>query len=265
MKYLMLTFDTEEFDLPFEFGLDQSNTEKFSLAKESTQHVLKILDKHNVTATFFVTANFANKFPKFTKQISLKHEIAIHGYMHSDDYRKMPLDSSLKLIKKAREEVSKIIGKDIVGFRAPRFQTPGKKVIYKSGYRYDSSLHPTYVPGRYNNFFKQRKIFKSNGLFEVPISVAPITRLPFSWIWFRNLPLFYTKLNSLLCLLFDKYLHLYFHPWEFVSLSHYNKKLPTSIIRNTGKIMTQKLEKYIVWAKNRGCKSITIKDFLKLE
>jgi hypothetical protein len=263
-KKLILTFDTEEFDLPEEFGFKLTNEEKFELSRFATQKVLSMLKKYDLKATFFVTGSFAFKFSSLIKEISLKHEIALHGAVHNHNYHKMDDSKTFKELTVAKKNVEKIINKPVFGFRAPRFQRPSLSLLRKVGFKYDSSLHPTYVPGRYNNFFKPRTKFYRKNLIIFPISVSPMLRMPFSFLWFRNLPLIYSYFNSWLCQLFDGYVHLYFHPWEFVNLSKWQGKISTILIRNCGKIMLSKSMKYLELCKRKNCKSMTITEFLKL-
>jgi len=47
--------------------------------------ILKILERKNVKVTFFVTGNWAGKFPDLLRQISKAgHEIGNHGYCHKN-------------------------------------------------------------------------------------------------------------------------------------------------------------------------------------
>src|SRR3989344_921069 len=230
-KNILLTFDLEEFDLPLEYHEEISDKEQIGISRNGLKNLLKILNKQQVIATFFVTAKFALANKKLVKQLSKKHEIALHGLMHSDDYRHMKEDLALKRLSRGKKLVEKIIGKNVIGFRAARFHIKKIKLLPTIGIKYDSSLHPTYIPGRYNNFFTEREIHKHGKLIEVPISVT-----------------------SLLMLLF--------HPWEFVDLNSSGFKLPAYIKRDTGRILSGKLDSYIRWAKRKCYKFSTVKNFL---
>jgi hypothetical protein len=259
---LMLTFDTEEFDLPTEFGFEQKEDEQFDFSLRGTDKVLEILSKYKLSGTFFVTEHFAIHHRDLIKTIAESHEIAIHGALHSDNYHEMDGSVAERKLTRAKASVERIIGKPTFGFRAPRFEAPSFNVIRKAGFNYDSSLHPTYVPGRYNHFFAPRVPYTRGKIVVAPVSVSPLLRAPFSWIWFRTLPLSYSLFHSKLALLSTQFLHLYFHPWEFVSLSSYKKRLPSHIIYNTGLQLQQKLEAYIKWCKLQRCRGMTVYDYL---
>ncbi|MEK6856933.1 MAG: polysaccharide deacetylase family protein [Nanoarchaeota archaeon] len=240
MKTILLTFDIEEFDLPLEFGRKISEDRQLEISKEGTERIIELLERNNVKATFFVSAKFAKHYPNLIKKISEKHEIGLHCLEHNENYSKMNEEEVYERIKTAKNIIERIINKKIVGFRSPRFQQVSYEKLNEIGIIYDSSLNPTYVPGRYNHFFSPRKIFSKKNVKVIPLSVSPILRLPLFWLAFRNFPLFYaryiTNRNK-------NYVCLVFHPWEFVNLETMN--LPKLIKRNTGEKLIEKLQRYI--------------------
>ncbi|MBU4501410.1 MAG: polysaccharide deacetylase family protein, partial [Nanoarchaeota archaeon] len=193
MKYFCLSFDIEEFDVPLEFNKSISEENMFGISHKGTKRIISLLDNRRLKATFFTTARFAMKYPSLIKRISEKHEVALHGYKHDSNYKTMSDSEAYEELLKAKEEIEKIISKKIYGFRAPRMMSPSLKVLKRLGLKYNASLHPTYVPGRYNHFFKPRKIFEKDDVTVIPTSVVPLVRMPMTWLWFRNLGLNYSK------------------------------------------------------------------------
>lgn len=261
-KYILLTFDIEEFDLPLEFHEQISERRQIEISKKGLHELLEIINKEKVKATFFVTAKFALANKKLIKGLSKDNEISLHGLMHSDNYRKMKVDERIAKLRKARKILEGIINKKVIGFRAPRFHIKKVRMLSLAGLKYDSSLHPTYIPSRYNNFFTERRIHKHGNMVEIPVSVTPIIRLPLFWFAFRNLGLHYAKFCTQWCILDSGFAMTLFHPWEFVDLNKLNLILPSYIRRNTGRKLVYMLEDYIKWAKNKGFGFLTIKDFL---
>lgn len=265
MNSFLLTFDLEEFDLPREHNILVKKGITYRISYEGTKKILDVLRKYNIRVTFFVESKFGKKYPGLLKElIAQKHEIALHGWQHGDNYQKMEQEDALKSIKKAKRTLENIIGKPVIGFRAPRLKPPKYEILRKAGILYDSSLHPTYVPRRYNNFFSSRKWVMKEGIKIVPISVTPIFRLPFSWIWFRNLGLNYSKFCTKLSLLDQDYVNIYFHPWEFVELNDYEfcKDLPRTSIRHTGKRLQNMLDRYIGWCLGNRLEFLDIRGYL---
>ena len=56
---VLLSFDTEEFDVPREQHVNISLEEGVKVSIEGTHRILDVLKEHGVKATFFCTGNFA--------------------------------------------------------------------------------------------------------------------------------------------------------------------------------------------------------------
>ncbi len=264
MKYLLLTFDIEEFDMPQGFGLDLAEETMYAVSSAGLRTILDTLEEvGGIKATFFTTANFARTFPKQMKGIAARgHEVALHGYSHGDNYEKLSPEQSLSRLGKAKREVEKIVNREVFGFRAPRLFGPGPEVLRRLGIVYDSSLHPTYIPGRYNHFFESRAARKTGPVLEIPVSVTPLVRLPFTWMFFRNLPLAYARLCTRASVPGTGFINIYFHPWEFVDIRGY-RGIPGYMTRNTGRPLAVKLKAYLRWAKARNFRSLTMSEYIK--
>ncbi|MGP8216831.1 MAG: polysaccharide deacetylase family protein [Bacteroidia bacterium] len=242
MNKILLSFDLEEFDIPEEFGQKLNEDEKIKVTLAGLAPLLDILDKHNIKATFYTTAFFAETKPEIIRKIAGKHEIASHGFYHSSF---QPND-----IAASKESLFKITGLPINGFRMARLVPVEQSLLVKAGYIYDSSLNPTYVPGRYNNLGKPRIPFKSNEIIILPASVATFFRIPLFWISFKNFPLGFYKALAIRTLKKYNYLNIYFHPWEFTDISAY--KLPFYVNRISGKELLVKFDKLLTALKEHG-------------
>jgi hypothetical protein len=270
-KKILLSFDAEEFDIPEELfqkkglkpekilalsarlGAKISDKDKFGISRKGLERVLALLDKLRIRATFFTTSNFALHNKELIKKLSKKHEVASHGCNHC----KLVEDD----IKNSKRILEKITGKEVSAFRIPRFEKIDLRKIKKAGYKCDSSINPSYLPGRYHKFFSERRAHFINGLLEVPMGAMPVTRFPLSWIAFKVFPFMTFKLASGLTLNYDGYLNLCFHPWEFVDIGRFG--LPWYVKRYSGEKMIKRLEKYLLWLKTRG-EFITFSEFYSL-
>jgi peptidoglycan/xylan/chitin deacetylase (PgdA/CDA1 family) len=230
---ILLTFDVEEFDLPLEYNIPISLDEQFAVGKRGLDAIQPILN--DVNTTLFTTARFALQYPNEIITLSERHEIASHSFYHSSFEKKDLLDSRL--------ELERITGKGVYGLRMPRMKKVDIEWIKEAGYKYDSSINPTWLPGRYNNLNLPRTCFKQNDLLRVPTSVSPHLRIPLFWLAFKNLPYGLFKSLAVQTLNKDGYLSLYFHPWEFTDISQY--KLPSYVKRQSGKPLLDKLERLI--------------------
>ena len=80
---ILLSFDTEEFDVPREHGVDFTLEEGMKVSIVGTNRILDTLKTNDVKATFFCTANFVQNAPDVMKRIQDEgHEIACHGCDH---------------------------------------------------------------------------------------------------------------------------------------------------------------------------------------
>ena len=268
MKSLLLTFDIEEYDAPRDLNKYHdsklSKNEMFEIGRRGTEKILQFLNKKKITATFFVTATFAKKYPKLIQEISKKYEVGLHGYSHSHDYWKMPLDKACYYIETGKKILELIIKKKVIGFRAPRMHPIPLKKLHELCFKYDSSNHPTYVPQRYNNFFKERKIHTKHGIIVVPASVTPLIRIPFSYLWFRNFGINYARLCTLIVSLVDNYICLYFHSYDFEDINKISPWLPRYFKKNTGEKLVYMLNEYINWWLKKEYSTKTISQYLYL-
>lgn len=251
---ILLSFDIEEFDMPFEYGKEISFADQMSISIAGSTIILDLLDKHKIKATFFSTATFAIYAPEIINRIVVSgHEIASHTYYHSD--------FKIEHLKQSKEKLEEITSQKILGFRMPRMQPVDEKEIFNAGYKYNSSINPTYIPGRYNNFNKPRTFFKQDNVWQIPASVSPIIRFPLFWLSFHNLPLVLYKILSKWTLKNDKYLNIYFHPWEFTDLTDKPRfNFPNFVSKNTGDDMIRRMNDFIIWSKKNNFEFGTFSD-----
>ncbi len=268
MKYLLLTFDIEEFDELRVHNIQSTEKERCLISAQGLKEVLEVLKKQKIKATFFTTYVFAMHHPELMKRIIReKHEIGLHAYRHSHDYTKMSEEESYIILKEAKEKLEKKFKVKLKGFRGPQMRRPSYRVLEKLGFVYDSSVHPTWMLGRLNHITKSRKTHKTKeGIIEVPLSVSPLLRLAIAWIHFRNLPLVYTKMITKMIVIDTNIVNMYFHPWDFTDINKPRfKKLMLLIRRNTGKKNLEKLEKFIVWCKAQEYQATTMGDYVSHE
>jgi peptidoglycan/xylan/chitin deacetylase (PgdA/CDA1 family) len=247
---ILLSFDIEEFDVPDEYGHPIGIDEQFQVSAQGLREILALLDRLDLVATFFVTANFALHHPDLLRQMAERHEIASHGFYHS---RFETAD-----LEKSRLVLEDMIGRSVRGFRMARLQPVSDWEIQAAGYAYNSSMNPTYLPGRYNNLGRPRLPYYAGNLLNIPVSVTPGVRFPLFWLSFKNLPLGIYQFLCRLNLSLDRQLNLYFHPWEFSDIQHY--QLPGYIKKHAGTPMLQRLERYLLGIQPHG-KFVTFSQF----
>ena len=252
---ILLSFDTEEFDGPREHGVEFSLQQGMEVSKEGTRRILDCLKQNGVRATFFCTGNFAENAPELMQRIMDEgHEVACHGVDHFE-----PKETDFA---RSKEIVERITGRTVYGYRQPRMFPVVESEIKRAGYRYNSSLNPAFIPGRYMHLTEPRTWFMKDGVMQIPASVTPLIRFPLFWLALHNLPQRVYHWLVRRVLKHDGYFVTYFHPWEFYDLKeHPEFKMPFIIKNHSGREMAGRLDKLIKMLKDHGHEFITYTEF----
>jgi len=113
----------------------------------NTRKLLGILDDCGVASTFFVLGWIAERLPALVNDIAQSgHEIACHGYSHRMVYEQTP-DEFREDIRRAKGTLEDIIGRPVLGYRAPTFSITERTlwaldIVAEEEFRYDSSIFP---------------------------------------------------------------------------------------------------------------------------
>jgi peptidoglycan/xylan/chitin deacetylase (PgdA/CDA1 family) len=252
---ILLSFDTEEFDVPREHGVDFTLEEGMKVSKEGTNRILDVLKENGVKATFFCTGNFAENAPEVMRRIMNEgHEVACHGVDH---WQPKATDFA-----ESKVIVERVTGRQVYGYRQPRMFPVSDEEIEKAGYLYNSSLNPAFIPGRYMHLTDPRTWFMKGKVMQIPASVTPWIRFPLFWLALHNLPesLYHAFVRR--TLQHDGYFVTYFHPWEFCELKeHPELKMPFIIRNHSGRQMCERLDRLVKMLKQRGHQFITYTEF----
>jgi peptidoglycan/xylan/chitin deacetylase (PgdA/CDA1 family) len=157
-----------------------TNTNSQYDGRAGLPRLLKILDKQNVPASFFVTGVTAYLYPDVIKQImaSGRHEIGVHGWIHENNVA-VTADEERRLLAKAVAALEKVTGRKPVGYRSPSWQFSGAtlgllrehKFLYDSGMMADDDPYEILVGGQ------------PTGVLEIPVE------------WMRDDAMYYPRSN----------------------------------------------------------------------
>ena len=244
---IYLSFDTEEFDVPREYGVEYDTLkEGMFVSQYGIERILQILDEESVKATFFCTSNFVLNATDLVRRIQREgHEIASHGCDHwapkkGDAFR-------------SKSIIEDSLGIAITGFRHPRMFPVNNKELSESGYLYNASLNPTIIPGRYSNLSLSRIPWIEDNVVQIPVSVSPHFRIPMFWLSLHHFPLNIYFTISKRIIKHDGSFNTYFHPWEFYPLNDSPElKIPYIIRKRSGKDMCMRLNRFIDFQKQQG-------------
>ena len=256
---ILLIFDTEEFDVPREHGVDFPLDEAMKVSVYGTNRILDCLKKNEVKATFFCTSNFAENAPEVMRRIMDEgHEVAAHG---CDHWQPQASD-----VSRSKEILERLTGRTIEGYRQPRMFPVSDTELERMGYVYNSSLNPAFIPGRYMHLSEPRTCFMTGKLLQIPASVTPWIRFPLFWLSCHNLPMWLYQSLVNRVLKHDGYFVTYFHPWEFYPLGeHPEFKMPFIIRNHSGKGMEERLDMLIRNLKEKGYPFMTYSEFAQIK
>ncbi len=255
---ILLSFDTEEFDVPREHGVDFSLEQGMQVSREGTLRILDVMKQNQARATFFCTGNFAEQAPDVMQRIMKDgHEVACHGVDH---WQPKATDFA-----ESKQIVERVTGLTVNGYRQPRMFPVSDEEIRRAGYRYNSSLNPAFIPGRYMHLTSPRTPFMKDGVLQIPASVTPWVRFPLFWLSLHNLPegLYHWMVRR--TLKHDGHFVTYFHPWEFYDLKeHPEYKMPFIISNHSGRQMMERLDRLVKMLRQGGHHFITFTEYTNL-
>jgi polysaccharide deacetylase family protein (PEP-CTERM system associated) len=189
----LITIDVEEWfqveNLRSAFPKNTWKNQKSTVAKNTTK-ILNILNDYNIKGTFFILGLVAQSNPELVKLISEHgHEIASHGTGHDLTYN---LDENQLFddISKSKEQIEKLIGKSIYGYRAPNFSVNDRliKTLKKLNFHYDSSYNPFQLNQRYgkldiDNSSENNSVYNlNNNFYEIPLSSLKMEIRIYQWL-----------------------------------------------------------------------------------
>ena len=128
--------------------------------------LLRLLDRHEVPASFFVTGITARLYPDTIRQImaSGRHEVGVHGWIH-ERTTSVPPEDERRLLQKTVEALQTVTGRQPVGYRSPswEFSSETVRLLQEFGFLYDSGMMADDDP------YEILVDGKATGLIEIPV------------------------------------------------------------------------------------------------
>jgi peptidoglycan/xylan/chitin deacetylase (PgdA/CDA1 family) len=113
-------------------------------AVDGLPRILRLLDKHQIPASFFIPAVSHLLHPQMIPAILTggRHEVGVHGWVHEHLPSVNDASAEQDMLNRAIETLTKAIGKKPVGYRAPSWQFSPftMQQVKGAGFLYDSSL-----------------------------------------------------------------------------------------------------------------------------
>lgn len=216
-----------------------------SRVEKGTAQCLDLLDRYQVTATFFVLGWTAERHPELIAEIARRgHEIGCHSYAHPEVFKLSPGEFRADCLQALNALAAAGID-DVAGYRAPSFSiTPPVhdylNILQELGFRYDCSIFPVRHP-RYGQPESRRQAYRLSDAPEA-LTVVPMPtwrvlgqNIPFSgggymrllpWPAYRFLRSMAARQNQP-CI-------VYFHPWELDDFKPQVGQSATTSLRSQG-------------------------------
>lgn len=217
----ILTFDVEDWFQVF-YGEPNVSKEDWDQYPEKINeliiNILAILERHKLTATFFIVGWLADKYPALIRLINQHgHEIASHSYWHTEIFNLTPAQF-MEDTKKSKIALENAAGVEVVGYRAPGYSINKNMswalpTLAELGFKYDSSL--LYLRGGLhvlddemielapNSIGFGEKFIPVNGGFVFRATPYFLYNLYIKFLEFKNEPL-----------------NFYTHSWEVMSIKN---------------------------------------------
>ena len=153
--------------------------------------LINLLQKYSIRLTVFTTGKIIDRRPEIINKImeGIDCEFHLHSYEHEINKR-LTIEERKSDFRKAVDVYKKHFRTNPIGWRAPCGNIIEEEInwLKRENFTFSSSVIPTYRPGLYNNLRLDDKPFVyPNGLLEIPISILPLVRMPFSLSYFQLL------------------------------------------------------------------------------
>ncbi len=161
---VMLTFDVDGESLWASRELDHLPVTR-SLGTygiiEGLPRIMKVLERNEVPATFFVPGIIAERYPGQIKKIDTAgHEICNHSYSHTYPDKLPSADAEKEELTRTNEILEKLTGKKPKGYRSPawEFSENTLDILLDIGFEYSSNMMHTDRIGHLQVFERKTNI-----------------------------------------------------------------------------------------------------------
>lgn len=248
---ILLTFNIINSKSDFVKNHHIEEQEIVKITEQNTSAILRILENHNILATFFVEISLVSKLTTLIKKISRSgHEISFYND-----------NSTLTDIETAKKSTEEYLGKTIRGIR--------QKDIFHSvaelknlEFNYISNIENANILFPFQRLKRSTEISQMNGLSIIPESISPYSQIPYNDFVFQILPLTLYKNMVTETMRNEDFVLIYLDSRQFTDFDRFKFKIPFYRKYNSGKKMEDKLEEFVQWINNNENATSRMKDFV---
>ncbi|WP_294202136.1 polysaccharide deacetylase [uncultured Chryseobacterium sp.] len=248
---VLFTFNIVNIEAEVKKGASVPDEERIRITENNSKAILRILDIHDVKASFFIEISIAEKLQSLIKAISSKgHEIAFYN-----------INSELREIEEAKKSVEELLEKQIKGIRQKDYKIP-KEDLKMLGFGYVSNIDHADILFPFKRLKRDTEITEQDGISVVPESISPYSQLPYNDFVFQVLPMKYYKNMVFETLKKDDFVLIYLSSWQFTDFSRYRFDIPFYRKWNSGKKIEDKLDKLLCWIDENEMATSRMKDYI---
>lgn len=248
---ILLTFNLINIESETQKGVRVSDEERLAITEANAKSVLRILDIHEIKASFFIEISIVEKLKNLMKAISAQgHEIAFYNK-----------NSSASQIEETKKNAEDFLEKQIKGIRQKEFKL-AESDLKLMGFNYISNIDNADILFPFKRLKRNSEITEENGISLVPESISPYSQLPYNDFVFQVLPMKYYQNMVFETLKNDDFVLVYLESWQFTDVKRHEFKVPFYRSYNCGKKMEDKLEDFLTWINEKELATSRMKDYI---
>ncbi|KFF20810.1 polysaccharide deacetylase family protein [Chryseobacterium sp. JM1] len=248
---ILLTFNILNIEAEAKNSVQISDEERLKITEDNTKAILRILDIHDIKASFFVEISIAEKLQNLIKAISSKgHEIAFYNF-----------NSNLQEIEEVKKNIQDLLEKQIRGIRQKDCKLPQEN-LKSLEFNYVSNIDNADVLFPFKRLKRDTEINEEDGLSIVPESISPYSQLPYNDFVFQILPMNYYQSMVFETLKNDDFVLIYLNSWQFTDFKKYRFDIPFYRSLFSGKKMEDKLDALLTWVNEHDMATSRMKDYI---
>ncbi|WP_153399637.1 polysaccharide deacetylase family protein [Chryseobacterium vaccae] len=248
---ILLTFNILNIEASVKKEAQISDEERLKITEDNTKALLRILDIHDVKASFFIEISIAEKLKNLIKAISSQgHEIAFYNK-----------GSNLQEIEEVKKSIQELLEKQIRGIRQ-KDHKESQENLKSLEFNYISNIDNADILFPFKRLERDTEITEEDGLSVVPESISPYSQLPYNDFVFQILPMKYYQNMVFETLKKDDFVLIYLNSWQFTDFNKYRFDIPFYRSLFSGKKMEDKLDALLTWINEKELATSRMKDYI---
>ncbi|MEY8759262.1 polysaccharide deacetylase family protein [Chryseobacterium tongliaoense] len=248
---VLLTFNIINIDAEPENDAQITDEERLKITADNTKAILRILDIHDVKASFFIEITIVEKLQNLIKAISGRgHEIAFYNK-----------NSGLQEIEEVKKNAQSFLEKQIRGIRQKDHKLPQENLKLLE-FNYVSNIDNANILFPFKRLKRNTEIIEEDGLSIVPESISPYSQLPYNDFVFQILPMNYYQNMVFETLKNDDFVLIYLNSWQFTDFKKYPFEIPFYRSLFSGRKMEDKLDALLSFINEKELATSRMKDYI---